>query len=164
MKPDILVTLEGLLPTPQGVGLFLSDRAKTIAIFVDPYVALCVARFCRNERSARPLTHELILNIFAGLGARMQKVVIHDLREETFFAHIFLRQENELGRNEIVLDARPSDSVALALAQHCPIFVQNDVWDRAEDMTWALDQARQAGQDLRNSGEPPEGGASRQDP
>jgi hypothetical protein len=73
----------------------------------------------------------------------VQKVVVNDLKDDTFFARLFLAQDNEMGHNVIEVDARPSDSIALALQQGCPIFVAKSVWERAEDMTWALEQAAQ---------------------
>mgnify|MGYP000867240847 CR=1 FL=1 len=143
MKPDVLVTLKALLPTPQGVGVFLSDGLKTLAIFVDPYVAAAITMFAQKVRKPRPLTHDFIVALLSGLGARAMKVVINDLRGDTFFARVYLLQESELGRGVVEIDARPSDSIALAIQQKCPIYVAAAVWDRAEDATWALQQARE---------------------
>ncbi len=141
MKPDIPVAIRALAPTPQGVGVFLTDGHKTIAIFIDPFVATALTLFAKGIKPPRPLTHDLIVSILAGFGARVQKVVINDLKDDTFFARLYLLQENEMGRNLIEIDARPSDSMALAIQQRCPIFVAADVWERAGDMTWALEQA-----------------------
>jgi hypothetical protein len=94
-------------------------------------------------KKPRPLTHDLIASIFQGLGVTVQKVVVNDLKDDTFFARLFLAQDSETGRNVIEIDARPSDSIALALQQGCPIFVSRAVWEKAEDMTWALEQAAQ---------------------
>jgi bifunctional DNase/RNase len=94
-------------------------------------------------KKSRPLTHDLITHILAGLGARVEKVVINDLKDDTYFARLYLVQENELGRNVVEIDARPSDSMALALQHQCPILVARAVWDAADDMTWALEQATQ---------------------
>jgi hypothetical protein len=147
MKPEIPVTIRALVPTPQGVGVFLTDgeKQKTIAIFIDPYVAAALTMFAKGLKAPRPQTHDLIVSILAGLGARVQKVVINDLKDDTFYARLYLLQENEMGRHLVEIDARPSDSMALAIQQRCPIFVAADVWERAGDMSWALDQAmRQA--------------------
>lgn len=143
MKDAIPVQIRALVPSPQGVGVFLSDGHKVIAIFVDHFVAAAITMFARGIKAPRPLTHDLIVNMLAGLGARVQKVVINDLKEDTFFARLHLIQEGELGRNLIEIDARPSDSMALAIQQRCPIFVAGAVWERAEDMTWALEQAQE---------------------
>ena len=141
---DILVSVKGLVPTPTGCGVFLSNGEKAIAIFVDHSVAAAITMFLHQIKKPRPLTHDLIANIFTGLGVSVQKIVINDLKEDTFYARIFLVQENELGSNYVEIDARPSDSIALALQQHCPVYVRDRVWESAEDMTWALEQAAAA--------------------
>ena len=142
-ETDIPVTVKGLIPTPTGCGVFLSNGGKVIAIFVDHSVAAAITMFLHQIKKPRPLTHDLIASIFAGLGVSVQKIVINDLQGDTFFARLFLIQENELGKHLVEIDARPSDSIALALQQSCPVFVVKHVWDRAEDMTWALEQATQ---------------------
>ena len=119
----------------------MSDGQKVIAIFVDHSVAAAITMFLHKIKKPRPLTHDLIASIFAGLGVQIQKVLINDLMDDTFFARLFLIQENELGKNFVEIDARPSDSIAIALQQGCPVFVAKKVWDEAEDMTWALEQA-----------------------
>jgi hypothetical protein len=143
MGTDIQVSVKGLVPTPTGCGVFLSNHNKTIAIFVDHSVAAAITMSIHKIKKPRPLTHDLIGSIFAGLGVTVQKVVVNDLKDDTFFARLFLAQDNEMGHNVIEVDARPSDSIALALQQGCPIFVAKSVWERAEDMTWALEQAAQ---------------------
>ncbi len=142
-ETDIPVTVKGLVPTPTGCGVFLSNGGKVIAIFVDHSVAAAITMFLHKIKKPRPLTHDLMASIFTGLGVSVQKVLINDLQDDTFFARLFLIQENELGKNLVEIDARPSDSIALALQQSCPVFVSKHVWDRAEDMTWALEQAAQ---------------------
>ncbi len=148
MPQDIKVEVRGLVPTPTGCGVFLQHEEKTIAIFVDHSVAAAITMFMHGLKKPRPLTHDLLVNILAGLGAKVEKVVINDLREETFFARIYIVQQNELGRNVLEIDSRPSDAMAIALQQACPIYVRKPVWDASEDMTWALQQQSQ---------QPPEG-------
>ena len=144
---DIPVAVKGLVPTPTGCGVFLSDGNKVIAIFVDHSVAAAITMFLHKIKKPRPLTHDLIVSIFVGLGVQIQKVLINDLMDDTFFARLFLIQENELGKNFVEIDARPSDSIAIALQQGCPVFVAKKVWDEAEDMTWALEQATRENQE-----------------
>jgi bifunctional DNase/RNase len=136
--------------------VFLGNDGKIIAIFVDHSVAAAITMFLHGIKKPRPLTHDLIANVFAGLGAKVQKVVVNDLREDTFYARLYVLQENELGRNLVEIDARPSDSIAIALQQGCPIFVGADVWARAEDMSWALKQASES-QDTKDEGEDEKG-------
>ncbi len=150
---DIQVTVKGIVPTPNGCGVFLSNGNKVIAIFVDHSVAAAITMFIHGVKKPRPLTHDLIANIFAGLDVRVQKVVVNDLKDDTYFARLYLLQENELGRNVVELDARPSDSIAIALQQDCPIHVSAHVWEQAEDMTWALEQAQAAEQEAEEEDE-----------
>jgi bifunctional DNase/RNase len=141
MKDDVPVSIKGLVPTPTGCGVFLSNGDKVIAIFVDHSVAAAITMFLHKVKKPRPLTHDLIASIFAGLSVSVEKVVINDLKDDTFFARLFLKQENELGRQYVEIDARPSDSIAISLQQGSPVFVSRKVWEKAEDMTWALEQA-----------------------
>ena len=116
---------------------------KSSPIFVDHSVAAAITMFLHSIKKPRPLTHDLIANIFAGLGVKVQKIVVNDLKDDTFYARLHLLQENELGRSYVEIDARPSDSIAIALQQQCPIYVSRNVWNEAEDMTWALEQAEE---------------------
>jgi bifunctional DNase/RNase len=76
----------------------------------------------------RPLTHDLVLKILEHLGARLEKVVIDQLQNNTFFAKLYLKD----GKNgEVIVDARPSDSVALALRANAPIFVTEEILGEA---------------------------------
>ncbi len=154
MTKDVLVKVKGLVPTQTGCGVFLGDGNKVIAIFVDNSVAAAITLFLHGVKKPRPLTHDLIANIFVGLGAKVQKVVINDLKDDTFFARLYLLQENELGRNVVEVDARPSDSIAIALQQKCPVYIAQAVWEKAEDMTWALEQASQETSDSSDEDEP----------
>ncbi len=138
-KGDVLVTVKALVPTPSGSGVFLTDGQKVIAIFVDIMVATAIGMYLSGEQTPRPLTHDLMGHFMAGFSIELQKVVINDLKQETFFARLFLRQHNELGTAVVELDARPSDSVALALQQEAPIYVDAAVWETADDMSWALE-------------------------
>jgi bifunctional DNase/RNase len=142
MKREVAVTIKTLVPTPTGCGVFLTDGAKIIAIFVDHSVAAAITMAMHEIRKPRPLTHDLIENILAGLGVVLQKVVINDLKEDTYFARLFMYQQLESGRNMLEIDARPSDSIALALQLKAPIYITEDVLARADDMSWALEQKK----------------------
>jgi len=148
VSEDLLVYVRGLIPTPSGSGVFLGadDRDKTIAIFIDPSVAACITMFLQDIDKPRPLTHDLIGNVFTGLGIEVLKIVVNDFKDETFFARIFLKQESELGTNFLEIDSRPSDAIAIALQQGAPVFVSTKVWDAVDDMGWALTQAEKDSQ------------------
>lgn len=147
MEEEIEVNIVALVPTPTGCGIFLSDDSKTMAIFVDHSVAAAITMFMHGIKKPRPLTHDLMGDLLTGLGAQVQKVIVTDSKDETFFARIFIYQENELGKNLLELDARPSDSIALAIQQKCPIYVRKKVWNEAEDMTWALEEMEENQED-----------------
>ena len=151
---DVAVQVKGLVPTQTGCGVFLGNGDKVIAIFVDHGVAAAITMFLHGIKKPRPLTHDLIANVFAGLGVKVEKVVVNDLKDDTFYARLYLTQENELGRSVVEIDARPSDSMAIALQQKCPIFVSEGVWERAEDMTWALEQASPGSTDVDDEAPP----------
>lgn len=157
MSDELPVEVRGLVPTPTGCGVFLGHGAKAIAIFVDHGVAAAMTMALHKIRSSRPLTHDLLSSILAGLGVTLQKVVVNDLRDETFFARLFLRQDSESGHNLVEIDSRPSDAITLALQHGSPIFVSRQVWDRAEDMTWFLKGAEERGPEGAGPGGP--GGA-----
>lgn len=154
MEQDLPVEIAGLVPTPTGCGVFLSNGEKMITIFVDHGVAAAITMFMHGVKKPRPLTHDLIVSILAGLDITVTKVVINDLRNDTFYARLYLNQENELGRHVAEIDARPSDSIAIALQQRCPIYVAQKVWDASEDMTWALNQAQQNDDELDDEDQP----------
>jgi len=145
-EEEIPVQVKNILPTQTGSGVFLGNEEKTIAIFVDPMVAMGIVMQLRRVKSPRPMTHDLIGNILAGLGAKVEKVVVNDLKDDTFYARIYITQSNELGRCIIEVDARPSDSIAIALQQGCPVYVSRKVWEKAEDMSWALEKLENEGE------------------
>ncbi len=142
MQKDLVaVTVKGVLPTTNGCAVFLGSEEKTFVIYVDPSVGNAIQMTLGGVRRERPLTHDLIGSILLGLGARVEHVIVNDAREGTFFARIFLRMENEIGRKIIEIDARPSDSIVLALQQKRPIYVARSVFEAVEDMTPILEQA-----------------------
>lgn len=78
----------------------------------------------------RPLTHDLLLQILEGMHAQLEKVVIHKLENNTFYAKLFVRKKNEHQEALIEFDARPSDSVALALRASVPIYCAEEIMDQ----------------------------------
>jgi len=136
----VLVTIKGVMPTANGCAVFLGNDDKTFVIYVDHSVGNAIQMTLNGVNKDRPLTHDLIGSIFLGLGATLEHIVVNDAREGTFFARILLRMENEIGRKIIELDARPSDSIVLALQAKRPIYVARAVFDGVEDMTEILER------------------------
>jgi len=153
MQNDVVsVTIKGVMPTANGCAVFLGDDAKTFVIYVDHSVGNAIQMTIDGVKRDRPLTHDLIGSILVGLGTRLDRVVVNDAREGTFYARVFLRMENELGTKIVEIDARPSDSIVLALQQKRPIYVARAVYDGVEDMTEILERVRRQ-QDDAESGE-----------
>jgi uncharacterized protein len=94
-----------------------------LPIWVGPYEANAIALEIEKVSTSRPMTHDLIKTVLAGLEAEVRKVVVSELRDETFYAVIWLEKD---GR-PITVDSRPSDALALALRLDCPIYVEEQV-------------------------------------
>ncbi len=94
-----------------------------LPIWVGIFEANAIALEIEKVSTPRPMTHDLLKTVFVGLGAGVLKVVVNELRDDTFFALIWVEREGEL----ISIDARPSDALALALRLDCPIFVDDSV-------------------------------------
>ncbi len=141
MSHDIVeVAVKGLMPTANGCAVFLGDAAKVFVIYVDPSVGSAISMSLKGERRERPLTHDLIGLMLSGFEIRLERVIINDVNEGTYFARIILQMQNELGRKLLELDARPSDSIVLALQQKRPIYVSRQVFELVEDMSEILER------------------------
>jgi len=95
------------------------DGDRILPIWIGPGEAQAIRRILSEEPFPRPLTHDLLHLVVEGLKARIARVVIADLRENTFYASVFVERESEV----LSIDARPSDSIAVALRASAPIFV-----------------------------------------
>jgi bifunctional DNase/RNase len=94
-----------------------------LPIWVGIYEANAIALEIEKVSTPRPMTHDLLKNVLSGLDTQVHKVVVTELREDTFFAVIWLERDGHI----ISIDSRPSDALALALRMDCPIFVEDDV-------------------------------------
>ncbi|MDP2137053.1 MAG: DUF151 domain-containing protein [Candidatus Didemnitutus sp.] len=141
MKEDIVdVTVKGLMPTANGCAVFLGNDEKTFVIYVDPGVGSAISMTINEVKKERPLTHDLIGHVFVGFDIKLERIVINDVNEGTYFARIILHLQNELGRKILELDARPSDSIVLALQHKRPIYVAKRVFEVVEDMSEILER------------------------
>ena len=141
MSNDVVeVTVKGLMPTANGCAVFLGDDGKVFVIYVDPAVGSAISMTLKGEKKERPLTHDLVGLILAGFEINLERVIINDVNEGTYYARIILHMRNELGRKLLELDARPSDSIVLALQQKRPIYVSRKVFDLVEDMSEILER------------------------
>jgi len=144
---NIEVAVRGVMPTAKGCAVFLGNVAKTFVIYVDHSVGNALQMALDGVRKDRPLTHELMGQIFLGLGVELKQVLINDVNQGTFFARILLKMDNELGTKIIEIDARPSDSMVLALQEQKPILVAPQVFESVEDMTEILERVLQQRQE-----------------
>jgi len=100
----------------------------------------------RGVPKDRPLTHDLLGSVLKAFGAKVERVVINHVEGSVFHARIILSAENELHQRKLIeLDARPSDSIALAVQQGAPVFVATKVWDSVEDVTETLAEIEKRG-------------------
>jgi bifunctional DNase/RNase len=96
---------------------------RILPIWIGQAEARAIAMELAKQKFQRPLTHDLMKTIIQGLGARIRKVTIGDLKDNTFYAKLFVEKDDEI----IGIDARPSDSIALALRTKAPIYVADEL-------------------------------------
>ena len=115
--------------TDQGNVVLVRPRDSDLAvpIFIGQLETQSILIGMGGIEVPRPLTHDLLLSLLSTLNAEVTKIEIHDLREGTFYARMLLRVE---GR-EIVVDARPSDAIGVAVRAHCPVFIAESVVEEA---------------------------------
>src|SRR5580658_10891592 len=150
MKQDVVkVDIRGILPANNSCALFVGNDQKVFVIQVEPQMGAIIGMFLRDTPKERPLTHDLINRVFLGFGISVERVVITDLKNSTYFARLILQQQNELHteRKIVELDARPSDCLALAAAQKKPVFVSAKLFETLEDMSQVLEKMNESGEE-----------------
>jgi hypothetical protein len=119
--------IRGLMmdPTTNMPIVVLKDQGSetVLPIWVGVYEANAIALEIEKVATPRPMTHDLLKNLLVGLETLVRKVVVTELRDDTFFAVIWLERDGQ----SISIDSRPSDALALALRMDCPIFVEEEV-------------------------------------
>jgi hypothetical protein len=134
------VSLKGVMPTSNGCALFLGTEEKTFIIYVDQAIGNTISMIINEVTRERPMTHEFIGHIFVGFGIKLDRVIINDVDDGTFFARVILRMENEIEKKLVEIDARPSDAMAIALHQKRPILAHRKVLAKVEDVTHLLER------------------------
>ena len=146
MKNNVVpVEIRGILPSNSGCAIFVGNDEKVFIIQVENNMGAVIGMFLRETPKDRPLTHDLINSVFQGFGITVERVVITELKNSTYFARLILQQHNELGRKIVELDARPSDCLALATAQKRPVYVSAKLFEQVEDMSEILSQIKEEG-------------------
>jgi uncharacterized protein len=145
-KTVIEVQVRAVLPTSGGCAVFLGNNDKVFIIYVDQTVGSAITMFMRDVSKERPLTHDLMGHLMTALGAKVERVIINDLKNATYYARMIIRAENELQQKKIIeLDGRPSDCIAMATQQKAPMYVSQEVWDEVDDMSDVLRKMEEEG-------------------
>jgi bifunctional DNase/RNase len=126
-KMEVEMKIRGLMmdPVTNMPIVILKDVGgnTVLPIWVGIYEANAIALEIEKVSTPRPMTHDLIKSVLNGLSTGVRKVVVNELKDDTFYALIWLEREGEM----ISVDSRPSDALALALRLDCPIFVDDEV-------------------------------------
>lgn len=116
-----------------------ADGQRVLPIFVGPAEANAIALQIENLAPPRPMTHDLLRDVVGALGVTVSRVIISDLKASTYYAYLELKQ----GSDVILVDARPSDALALAARTRAPIFVRQSVLEQEKSVDVSTDQADQ---------------------
>lgn len=134
------MTIKGLMvdPITNMPIVILRDQEgkRVLPIWVGIFEANAIALQIENVAAPRPMTHDLLRNIIVDLDAEIKKIVVSDLKESTFYSMIHL----QVGGEDVAIDARPSDAIALALRAHAPIFVEDKVIENAKSLEFTPDK------------------------
>jgi len=131
------MTIKGLMVDPiTNMPIIIlrdKDGQRVLPIWVGVFEANAIALQIENVTTPRPMTHDLLRNVIQDLRAHIDKIVVSDLKENTFYALIYLTVNGDV----VAIDARPSDAIALALRARAPIFVEERVIDHAKTVDLA---------------------------
>jgi bifunctional DNase/RNase len=122
----------------------MSEARRLLPIFIGQPEATAIAFALDGVVTQRPMTHDLLRDVIAGVGAQVERVVVTHLEEGTFFAELHLRQ----GDKALVVSSRPSDAMALALRVDCPIFATEELLDEAGLVEETEGEAEEEGEDV----------------
>ena len=125
LRMDLIKIIISDTSDQQVIWLGERDGTRQFPIVIGITEVLAIDRRLKGQRVVRPLTHELLASVLAELDAELEKIVIHDLRDHTFYAKLVLRHDGKLKE----VDARPSDAIALGVADDAPIYVEDHVLD-----------------------------------
>ncbi len=125
------------------------EGERALPIWVGIFEAHAIAREIENFQTPRPMTHDLIKNIISGVDGKVTRVLVNDLRDNTFFAEICLTMNG----TEIAIDSRPSDAIAVALRMSAPIFVAEKVLEEAKSIEFTEPEEKE-GEDGESGDKP----------
>jgi len=124
-----VVSKLGVDPSNQSYVVVLQEKGggRMLPIWIGPAEASAIAMELQGMKAQRPLTHDLLKQILVGLGGDLRRVVISAVKENTYFAELLIRRDDHVFQ----VDARPSDSIALALRMRAPIFTSDQLLDQS---------------------------------
>lgn len=131
---EIEMKIKGLVVDPISkmpiVVLEDSKSQRMVPIWIGAFEANAIALKLENISTPRPMTHDLLTNFMGDMNISIQKIVVNDVRNNTFYALIHYTRDNQVK----TIDSRPSDAIALALRQNAPIYVEEEVVEKAHSM------------------------------
>ena len=137
---EVEMKIRGLMmdPVTNMPIVILKDTGSdtVLPIWVGVYEANAIALEIEKVTTPRPMTHDLIKNVLTGLETQVHKVVVTELKDDTFYAVIWLERSGQV----VSIDSRPSDALALALRMDCPIFVEDEVLKTSKQATNVADR------------------------
>ncbi len=104
------------------------EMGRTVPIWIGIFEATAILSRLERVTPPRPMTHDLLKNVLESLGGRLEKVIIHDLRDNTYIAKLII----EVGDKLIEIDSRPSDAVALALRTESPVYMEEEIIEKSK--------------------------------
>ena len=139
--------IKGLIldPVNNSPIVILQDKDETVVIpiWIGIFEANAIAIEMEHIETPRPMTHDLIKSLLGHLSAEIEKIVINDLRENTYYAEIYLQSEGRM----IIVDSRPSDALAIAVRVKAPIFVNQNVIEKSQN--YSIDKDKWSEEDLK---------------
>ena len=124
------LSFDKIIQTRTYTVIILKAQEKRFAIYTEPSVGKTLQMFLTEVQSVRPQTHDLIEKIFLGIEIKVKQVVIYDVQDTIYYAHLFLEQDLGDIRHIVEIDARPSDSLILALINNAPIYCTREVLEK----------------------------------
>lgn len=126
----IQLSFDKIMQTRSYTVVILNGEGKRFAIYTDPNIGRVLQLYLTGTEKPRPLTHDLMHSILAGMNIRIKQVVINDVQDTVYFARLFLEQEKDGYRNILEIDARPSDCITLALMSNAPVYCTREVLEK----------------------------------
>lgn len=127
----IPLSFEKIMQTKAYTVVILAADGKKFAIYVDPYIGKMMQMYLTETERARPLTHDFLDMSFDGFGIKMKQVVLVNIQDTIYYARVFFEQQVGSIRHIVEVDARPSDSLTLALINGVPVYCTQDVLDQS---------------------------------